>query len=69
MDIPKLAAMADNHNGRGLTLPSIATMTQGLPPDPRMNGQSSFDTRDSGNWSMQSQSKRRCSLLETLQMC
>jgi len=50
------------NNGRGLTLPSIAAMTSGLPPHDSRNGQFIYDTRDSGNWSMQSQSKRTVTL-------
>lgn len=41
------------------TLPSIAAMTQGMPQDKSPTKHSSGDQmRDSGMWSMQSQSKR-----------
>jgi len=52
----------DRRQGQGLTLPSIATMTQGLSRSdaPLPHGQlSAVDSRESGNWSALPQNKRK----------
>ena len=53
------------HKGVPLTLPPITAMTQGFPERHNHAGNHQsplFDTRDSGNWSLPSQSKRTSTL-------